>query len=122
LKDTVAGLIERALDALVERGVITHEARPEVRVERARQRGHGDFASNVALTMAKAAGRPPRELAGDIVAALPDHPALARTEIAGPGFINFCLAADARTAVVARILDAGRDFGRSTAAGGERRN
>jgi arginyl-tRNA synthetase len=120
LKDTVAGLIERALDALVERGVIAPEARPEVRVERARQRGHGDFASNVALAMAKAAERPPRELAGDIVAALPDDPALARTEIAGPGFINFYLAAGARTAVVARILDAGRGFGRSTAAGGER--
>ena len=119
MKDTIASLIRQALDALVERGTLAHDALPDVHVERARDRGHGDFATNVALVMAKSAGRKPRELAGDIVAALPAHPAVADTEIAGPGFINFFLAQGARTDVVRRVLEAGEAFGRSDRAGGE---
>ncbi|MEF8833668.1 MAG: arginine--tRNA ligase [Halofilum sp. (in: g-proteobacteria)] len=119
MKDTVASLIQRALDALVEQGTLAAEALPEVRVERARDRGHGDFATNVALVMAKSARRNPRELAGEIVAALPDDPAVASTEIAGPGFINFFLASGARSNVVNRVLDAGEQYGRSNTGAGE---
>lgn len=119
MKDTVASLIQRALDALVEQGTLAAEALPEVRVERARDRGHGDFATNVALVMAKSARRNPRELAGEIVAALPDDPAVASTEIAGPGFINFFLASGARSNVVSRVLQAGEQYGRSNTGAGE---
>ena len=118
MKDTVASLIDRALDALVERGVLAAGARPDVKVERARDRGHGDLASNVALVLAKAAGRSPRALAEEIVGALPADPAVARTEIAGPGFINFFLAEGARTAVVERVLEAGEAYGRSDSGAG----
>mgnify|MGYP000568355148 CR=1 FL=1 len=119
VKDTIASLIRRALDALVERGTLAADALPEVRVERARDRGHGDFATNVALVMARSAQRNPRELAGEIVAALPDDPAIADTEIAGPGFINFFLASGARSDVVQRVLEAGAAWGRSNTGNGE---
>ena len=56
-------------------------------VERTRDAQHGDFASNVALRLAKSARRNPRELAAAIVAALPQSPLLARAEVAGAGFI-----------------------------------
>jgi arginyl-tRNA synthetase len=119
VKDTVASLIQRALDALVEQGTLAAEALPEVRVERARDRGHGDFATNVALVMAKSARRNPRELAGEIVAALPKDPAVASTEIAGPGFINFFLASGARSDVIGRVLEAGAAYGRGDTGAGE---
>ena len=120
MKETVASLLERALDSLVERGLIAADARPEIRVERARERGHGDLASNVAMAMAKAARRNPRELAAEIVAALPADPRIERVEVAGPGFINFHLATGVRTEVVRAILERGADFGRATEPSGRR--
>jgi arginyl-tRNA synthetase len=82
-------------------------------VERPKQAAHGDFASNVALVLAKQARRNPRELAQALVAALPASPALARAEIAGAGFINLHLTPAARQSVVARILAERETFGRS---------
>ena len=111
MKDVVADLIGRALQVLHEAGTLTLETAPEIRVERARDRGHADLASNVALTLAKKAGRPPRELAQAIIDALPGDARIARVEIAGPGFINFFLAAGARNHVVASVLDAGANWG-----------
>ena len=119
VKDTIARLVQRALDTLVERGAVTADALPEIRVERARDRGHGDFATNVALVMAKSARRKPRDLADEIVAALPSDPAVAETEIAGPGFINFFLAHGARSDIVRRVLESRTAFGRSDRAQGE---
>jgi arginyl-tRNA synthetase len=65
---------------------------------------HGDFATNVALALAKPLGRPPRAVAEALVKALPASPHVTRTEIAGPGFINFFLAPGAFQAVVPEIL------------------
>ncbi|MDX1563715.1 MAG: arginine--tRNA ligase, partial [Gammaproteobacteria bacterium] len=73
-------------------------------IERARDVQHGDFASNVAMRAAKPVGRAPRELAALIVAALGDDPILARAEVAGPGFINFRLAASAYHETLRAIL------------------
>jgi len=120
LKATIADLLDRALDRLVADGTIEREVVPAVRVEHARERGHADLASNVALAMARPAGRPPRELAEAIVGALPADDRVARVEIAGPGFINFFLAETARNAVVADILAAADAWGRSEAGGGRR--
>ena len=90
-----------------------------VAVERPKQAAHGDFASNVALTLAKQARRNPRELAQALVAALPASPVLARAEIAGAGFINLHLTPAARQAVVARVLAERDAFGRSDAHAGD---
>lgn len=118
MKETIADLIRQALDTLAGQGELSVDV-PQIRVERARDRGHGDFASNIALMLAKPAGRKPRELAEAIVDALPDDARIERTEIAGPGFINFFLAPGARSDVVRTILEQGDHWGRSTAHTGE---
>lgn len=89
-------------------------------VERTRDPTNGDFASNVALRLAKGAGIKPRDLATAIVAVLPASPLVTRTEVAGAGFINFFLAGDAQALVVRQIHDLGDAFGRNASAGGRR--
>jgi arginyl-tRNA synthetase len=89
-------------------------------VERTRDNQHGEFATNLALRLAKAARRNPRELAAAIVAALPASPLLARTEVAGAGFINFHLAPEAYAHELARIHALGDAYGESRLGQGER--
>src|SRR5690606_16834124 len=81
-------------------------------LERPKQASHGDFATNLALQLAKPLKRNPRELAGLLLAELPPSRLVAKAEVAGAGFINFTLAADAKTAVVREVLAKGADFGR----------
>jgi arginyl-tRNA synthetase len=91
-----------------------------VAVERTREAQHGDFATNVALRLAKAARRNPRELAAAIAAALPANPLVARAEVAGAGFINFHLTPAAYARELASIHAQGAAYGESTVGGGER--
>jgi arginyl-tRNA synthetase len=84
-----------------------------VDLDRPKNADHGDFASNVALQLAKRVGRKPRDAAEAIVAALGGAPEIAKTEIAGPGFINFTLSRASRFGVVDAIRAAGSAFGRS---------
>lgn len=84
----------------------------EILLERPKQASHGDFASNLALQLARELKAPPRQIAERLVRELPPSPWVDRIEIAGAGFINFRLGATARTAVVSAILAAGNDFGR----------
>ncbi|MFL6604324.1 MAG: arginine--tRNA ligase [Steroidobacteraceae bacterium] len=84
-----------------------------ISVERTRDPKHGDFATNVALRLAKPARRNPRELAQAIIAALPANALVARTEVAGAGFINFFLTADAYAQELGRIQELGDRYGRS---------
>ncbi|MEY3200692.1 MAG: hypothetical protein RIR70_242 [Pseudomonadota bacterium] len=81
---------------------------------------HGDFASNLALQLGKRLGRNPRELAAALIAALPTSRLVQKAEIAGPGFINFFVASQAKTAVVAEVLRQGGDWGRSGVGQGTR--
>ncbi len=89
-------------------------------LERPKNAEHGDFATNVALQLAKRVGKKPRDVAGAIVAAMPANAEIARADIAGPGFINFTLSTASRFAVVPAILKGGAVFGRAKA-GNERR-
>ncbi|MGC4029403.1 MAG: arginine--tRNA ligase [Steroidobacteraceae bacterium] len=93
---------------------------PDLGLARTRDTANGDYASNVAMRLAKQARLPPRELAQKIVAALPASPALAKVEIAGAGFINFFLAGSAQADVVRRVHELGDAFGRN-GSGGDRR-
>ncbi|NVK43454.1 MAG: arginine--tRNA ligase [Oceanospirillaceae bacterium] len=120
MKQHIADLIDSALATLVANGTLPSEVEPKVMVENTRDKSHGDFASNIALTLAKAARRNPRELAQAIVAALPASAQLDRTEIAGPGFINFFMNADAASRVVEEILESGEQYGRQPANSGDR--
>jgi arginyl-tRNA synthetase len=85
----------------------------EPQLERTRDSKHGEFTSNIALRVAKKLSRPPREFAAEVVAALPKSPLIERVEVAGPGFINFTLAAGAYEQELRTILAAGDEYGRS---------
>ena len=71
MKDTLVSLLERALETLKADGVIPADAAPAIRLDAARDKSHGDYASNIAMMLAKPAGMPPRALAEKLVAALP---------------------------------------------------
>jgi len=114
MKTEIAQLVESALQSLVDQGILAADAvRPPV-IERARDPEHGDFATNAAMVNSKAAGINPRQLAEQLVAAIPAADFISEVSIAGPGFINFRVASDAQSAIVERILNEGEQFGRST--------
>lgn len=93
---------------------------PRLEVERARDAKHGDYASNLAMQLAKPLRRKPRDIADDIVARLPDTGLLAGVDIAGPGFINFRLSPQAFHRELAQVIDQGERYGCSLAGAGER--
>jgi arginyl-tRNA synthetase len=113
MKQQLAHLLAQAYAALQSQGMIPADHAVEILVERTRDRSHGDFASNLAMTLAKVARRKPRDIAEALVAALPKAAQLSKVEIAGPGFINFHLSRDAWHGVVAEILAQGERYGRS---------
>ncbi|MCU0277991.1 MAG: arginine--tRNA ligase [Candidatus Nanopelagicales bacterium] len=84
---------------------------PQVKVERPKNRDHGDYATNIALILAKQAGVPPRDLAAKIVALLQGNPGIAALDIAGPGFINITLAAESAGQIAASIVEQGSAYG-----------
>lgn len=94
MKTRIQTLIESALATLRAQGVLPADLERPVQVDRTRDRSHGDFASNIVMTLAKPAGHKPRDLAEQLVAALPQDSAISKVEIAGPGFINFFIADD----------------------------
>ncbi|WP_395657648.1 arginine--tRNA ligase [Nocardioides sp.] len=91
-----------------------------VTVERPRQKGHGDYATNVALQLAKKAGMNPRDLATLLQERLERLDGVAGVDIAGPGFLNITVAAGAQGIVAAQIVDAGASYGQSGTLAGER--
>ncbi len=111
LRTTLKRLIEQALNSLQDSGDIDLAEHPEISIERSRGGEHGDFATPVALSLARPLRRNPREIAETIKSRLPACDALSRVEIAGPGYINFFLAEDAVTQILADILNAGERFG-----------
>ena len=114
MKTEIAQLVESALQSLVDQGVLAADAVRVPVIERARDPEHGDFATNAAMVNSKAAGINPRQLAEQLVAAIPSADFISEVSIAGPGFINFRVASDAQSAIVERILREGDQFGRST--------
>ncbi|MDC7830917.1 MULTISPECIES: arginine--tRNA ligase [Pseudomonas] len=89
MKDSIRQLIQHALDRLIADGTLPADVAPAIQVENTKDKSHGDFASNVALLLAKPARAKPRDLAEKLLAALPADPAVSKVEIAGPGFLNF---------------------------------
>jgi arginyl-tRNA synthetase len=111
LKDQLQALFSQAINQLKADQVIPVEHEVSIQFERTRQKEHGDFATNVAMTLAKPARRNPRELADLIVAALPSDPLIIKVDIAGPGFINLFLAQDARYSVLNSVFEQGDSYG-----------
>ena len=115
LRSHLAGLFNVARAA-----VAPDFAGVEIVLERPKQAQHGDYACNLALQLAKALKRKPRDIAAELIAALPPSPYLAKTEIAGAGFINCFLKAEAHQAGIARVLAEGADFGRTAVGAGQK--
>ena len=98
MKERLITLIDSALDTLPA------EAKRPAQIDRTKDKSHGDFATNIALMLAKLAGMKPRDLAEKLIAALPADNAVAKVEIAGPGFINFFQADDWLTGLLDQAL------------------
>ncbi|HEV7272066.1 arginine--tRNA ligase [Pseudoxanthomonas sp.] len=114
MKASLRALIAQGIDALRAAGTLPADtATPDFVVERPKTREHGDFATNAAMLLAKAARSNPRALATALVAALPASEDVARVEIAGPGFINFHLSPGAYQREVAAALAQGAAYGRN---------
>ena len=122
--DQLSSTITDALESLVADGsVVLPDGVPTaVTVERPRQSGHGDYATNVALQLAKQAGSNPRAFAELVSARLASADGIARVEVAGPGFLNITVAAGAQGKVAADIVAAGSAYGASDAFAGEKIN
>ncbi|PTQ88204.1 arginine--tRNA ligase [Agitococcus lubricus] len=113
MKNQLQALLDSALQQLQQQQVIPIDWVNKSTLERTRDNSHGDWASNLAMVAAKAAGLKPRDLAQKIVDALPHNTIISKIEIAGPGFINFYLPAQAEFAVLNTILEQQHQFGRS---------
>ena len=119
MKEQLQALLIESLEALRSEGVIS-EVPAQVRLDHTKDKTHGDYATNVALVLAKQAKCPPKALAEQITAKLGGSGLISKTEIAGPGFINFFLSEASNSAVVSDILSATADYGISTVGKGRR--
>ena len=118
-----SALLDGVLDELQSDGALAADIdRKAVAVEPPRDPAHGDLATNAAMVLAKQAGTNPRALAELIAPKLEAVPAVTSVEIAGPGFINLRLSADAWRDELTTILREGEDYGRSDAGNNERVN
>ncbi len=111
--DHLKELVDKALLDLKRDGFMPETLEPAVHFDRTKNPEHGDFATNIALTLAKPLGKPPRNIAQAIVDELVESPHVEKVEIAGPGFINFHLTKQSQRQVVKKILKKGHDFGRN---------
>ena len=111
--DTLASLFDSAIQVLKNDGELPADWQNNSQITRTKDASHGDFASNIALTAAKAAKANPRQLAEKIVNALPENQDIRQVEIAGPGFINVFLNSEAKFAVLDDIFNLQESFGLS---------
>jgi len=112
----VQGAIAKALEMVIAKGELTATAPAEINLDRPKNRDHGDYATSVALALAKSAGMQPRAVAELIIKSLSENNLLtaagiAKVEIAGPGFINITLDTATQGAVVVEILNSAKKFG-----------
>lgn len=120
MKKKLESLIQQAVSALKKDGVIAEDTNVSIMIDRCRDAQHGDFATNVAMILAKPANMNPRQLAEKLVAALPEDKAITKVDIAGPGFINFFMDSSSQSNIVKIIHEQGLDFGRSQVGTGKK--
>ena len=118
LSAAILDAVRRAVDA----GDLAVPVPETAVVERPKSREHGDYATNVALRLAKQAGRPPREVAEKIATRLREHPGVASVDVAGPGFLNITLATEALGRIAGEAVTAGPAYGRTGQLAGQRVN
>ncbi|SFM61481.1 arginine--tRNA ligase [Marinobacter zhejiangensis] len=119
MKEIVTELLQSALATLQSEGTLPADMAFAPQVGNTKDKAHGDYACNIALVAAKAAGCPPRQLAEMLIDRLPASSAVDKVDIAGPGFINFFMSTSSAFEIVATILDQGHGFGRNESGKGE---
>jgi arginyl-tRNA synthetase len=105
--------VAAAVRASVDAGELAVEPPAEVKIDRPKVKDHGDYATSIALQLAKPAGRPPREVAEAIAVHLRGAPGVARVDVAGPGFLNIVLDSAAQGELARTVVTAGADYGHS---------
>ena len=115
-------VVRTAVAAAVERGVLAVPVPDDVVVERPRNPEHGDYATNVALRLAKPAGQPPRAVAEVLAEELRARPGIAAVDVAGPGFLNITLAEGALGRIAVQAVTAGPAYGHTDALAGQKLN
>ncbi|MDO5494558.1 MAG: arginine--tRNA ligase [bacterium] len=122
--EQLSAAIREALESAIAAGelALSPADLPQVKVERPRQREHGDWATNVAMQLGKKAGTAPRALAELLATRLGEVPGISAVEIAGPGFLNIRLDSAAAGALVQDIVEAGESYGRTSALDGQHIN
>ena len=120
MKEHLRELVAQSLLDLRRQGRLPQDLpTPDYVIERTRSREHGDYATNIALLLAKPAGMKPRELAEALVENFGETQHVSKVEIAGPGFINFRISQPCRLATVRRVFELGAEYGRQPAASRE---
>jgi arginyl-tRNA synthetase len=118
----LSAAVTAAVRAAVDAGDLGVSPPDEVRIERPKVKEHGDYATSVALQLAKPAGRPPREVAEAIAGHLRATEGVARVDVAGPGFLNIVLDTAAQGELARTVVMAGEGYGSSTTSSGDRFN
>ena len=106
--------LEHAVQSLQQQGILPQDWQNNSVLTRTKDRSHGDFASNIAMVASKVAAMKPRDLAEQILTALPTVAEISKAEIAGPGFINFFLNANQRYSVLDLIAEQQDQYGKSS--------
>jgi arginyl-tRNA synthetase len=118
LADELSAQILELVVAAIARGEITATAPDSITLDRPKNRDHGDYATSIALQLAKGAGKQPREVAEILQGAISKLPGVSSVDIAGPGFINITLNRSNQAELVRTILVAGKSYGRGSALNG----
>ncbi len=119
-RDELAGLIERAALAAQARGLLPDVKLPEFTVEPPTRAEHGDYATNLAMRLARAARMSPTAIAATLIQSLPANDVIARAEVAGAGFINLTLNPQWVARRIAKILEVDGAYGNNSTGGGRR--
>ncbi len=120
MKAELAALISSALEQLVSQGTLADMPEAPPQIDHPKDPAHGDLSCNVAMVMAKRAGLAPRDLAQQVIDALPINALIASADIAGPGFINFFINPERHTEIISRIFSEGSTFGQTNIGGGRK--
>ncbi len=120
MKHEIKTLLTQAISSLKTSEVLPADIEPNIQISRTKDQSHGDFACNIALMLAKPAGKNPRQLAQQLVDALPANSSVEKVEIAGPGFINFFLSQDSTLSVIDDILKQKETYGLSNIGAGKK--
>ncbi|MBA2649004.1 MAG: arginine--tRNA ligase [Legionella sp.] len=119
MKHIIESLLKQAIQSLRTSGQLPIDLEVVIKIDHVKDPAFGDFATNLALTLAKPCGQAPKQLAQTLIQALPANPQVKKVEIGGAGFINFFMQNDVLSQVISEVLSKGKDFGRSTLGQGQ---